>query len=866
MLDQIAVLKYFDKFEAVQKMQQKTITLTPNRRLARHLKSQFCSELITKGLTTWRNEIILPLTTWLANCWQEYNDPRVLLNSHQENLLWQQIIKEELGEEFYSITESIINAHALLTNWQINTSDWLDQTSDDINIFKRLNKKFITYCKNKKLVTVYQLPTLLLPYLQKQCLEITLTGFNDYPPQLQTLIDNLQSLNCSIQHYDPNNYQNSLCKKLSFTKQYDEITTIARWAKQLIIHSSSSKIGIIVANLTELRLEIINIFNKVLGNSENINISAGDIFGSLPIISSALELLAVYEPFNLKTISKILLSPYITGSKIEKSNRALLDFKLKELDQTQFWLNHIEYLAKKYHINIPILLSTLQQAKEAFSQIKNKKLSSSNWVKIFAQILQLLGWPGENYLTETELALTERFTELLQEFASTDLITGKTSYTQALQILQDMANHTVFQPGHKTEAPINILGTLEAAGINFDYLWIMGVDRERWPQAPNPNPFIPIAIQKKFDLPHSSAERELYFSNTLINRFKRSAKKIIFSYTKQIEDRTIEPSYLIKDIPAISITELDLAEFIEPAQKIYYSRKTEELIDDVTLPLTPSELIHGGSRLIEQQSLCPFRAFAEFRLMAKELKQPESGISKVKRGILIHRALEKFWQEIKTHQNLCRLTQASLAQAITTSVEFALGKEKLSQSLYYLEKQCLIRLLVRWLEIEKTRPAFQVVAVEKTVETNLGALQIKLRIDRIDKLTNGSLLLIDYKSGKKLPSIFDWFGKRPKNPQLPLYCVAIDGAQGFAFAQINAESVKFKDLGLNELVLGLKSIDPDSFKNNISWHELITYWHDNLVNLAKDFMVGHAKPQPLSPQICKQCGFNMICRYVPKFE
>lgn len=837
-------------------MQKESIILTPNNRLASYLKSQFYEI----NPTNWRNKKILPLTTWLANCWQESADPRILLNSHQERLIWQNIIEEDLGKNFCNITDTVIKTHELLVNWQIDTTNWTNYESEDVVVFKRLYNKFKDCCKKQNLVTICQLPSLLLPHLQHQNLKITFTGFNEYPPQLQAFIDTLKSSNCLICHSDPNNHKNSLLKKISFIKQQDEITTVARFAKQLITHNPEVNIGVITANLIDLRPKILRIFNDVLGSTENINFSAGTIFSSIPIISCALELLELQEPFGLETLSKIFLSPYVMGAEIEKSNRTLLDFHLCQLKQ-QFEITDIEYLAKKYSKNISILIDILQKTRDIFISIKNKKLDNSDWIKIFAQILQTLGWPGETNLTSAESMAVERFTKLLQELATTSLIAGKTSYAQTLQTLRRIANHTMFQTINTTKSQINILGTLEAAGINFDHLWVMGVDQENWPPSPSPNPFIPIKIQKKNFLPHSSAERELYFCEKLINRFKHSAKQIIFSYVNQIEDRIIEQSSLIADIPETSIDSLDLATFTESVKKIYSSKKMEELIDDDSLALTPDESIHGGSRLIELQSLCPFRAFAEFRLQAKEFKQLGSGIDKLKRGILIHTSLEKFWQEVKTHQNLCALNQENLQKLVKKSLTYALNKEKISKTLYPLEQKCLTRLLNSWLEIEKSRPSFQVMATEKTVHTTLGPIQIKLRIDRIDKLVDGSLLLIDYKTGKKLPAIFDWFGKRPKNPQLPLYCVAVDESQSFAFAQINIESIKFKSIGLDELVFGMQTVDGNNFKNNINWHELVTYWHKNLIDLAKSFASGYANPEPLSPQVCKQCAFGILCRY-----
>lgn len=845
-------------------MSKKSVILTPNRRLARLLRNQSYLTISKKNLTTWRNKEILPLATWLTNFWQECRDPRILLNSHQERLLWQQIINESLGKEFNNIVDTVMKAHELVVNWQLDEETWTNFETEDIAVFRQLHKKFKEYCKKKNYVVMCDLPLLLLPYLQHIDLEITFTDFDEYPPILQIFIDNLQKFNCKVIHNNSNNYEGSLYKKLKFTKQEEEITTIARWAKQIINHNPKSRIGVIASNLTELRPGIIRIFSEVFGNTESINVSAGVIFNSLPIINDALEFLAWKKTFDLKTISKILLSPYIYGAETEKSDRALLDFQLRKLGQAEFRLTDIKFLADKHSRKIPLLINVLQKQEDIFTQIRNKRLDSSDWTKTFAQILQTLGWPGESNLTQPESTAVKRFIELLQELAATNLLVGKIPYMEALGILCNMAKHTIFQSEQETDIPINILGVLEAGGINFDYLWVMGLDQENWPPPANPNPFIPIKIQKKFNLPHSSSERELHFCETLINRLKRSAREIIFSYVSELDGQVVEPSVLIEDILQISADDLNLTTFVPRSKEIYCSKKMEILNDDTSLALTPDESIHGGSRLIESQSLCPFRAFAEFRLKAESFKQLEPGISKIMRGVLIHSALEKFWLEVKTHENLCALSNESLQDLIAKHVKYVLDGENLSKCLYFLEQKCLIRLLTSWLEIEKNRPSFQVVATEKNIQTALGPMQIKLRIDRIDKLTNGNLLLIDYKSGKNLPTIFDWFGERPENPQLPLYCVAVNEAKSFAFAQINAESIKFKEMGLDEFAFGLKTTEDDKFKNAINWHELIVYWREILTNLAKDFVSGEANPEPLSPKVCKQCEFGLICRYTPK--
>ena len=56
------------------------------------------------------------------------------------------------------------------------------------------------------------------------------------------------------------------------------------------------------------------------------------------------------------------------------------------------------------------------------------------------------------------------------------------------------------------------------------------------------------------------------------------------------------------------------------------------------------------------------------------------------------------------------------------------------------------------------RPHFTVIATEKRLEATFADLTLQVQIDRIDKLDDGSEIIIDYKTG--LVHIEDWFSTR----------------------------------------------------------------------------------------------------------
>ena len=66
--------------------------------------------------------------------------------------------------------------------------------------------------------------------------------------------------------------------------------------------------------------------------------------------------------------------------------------------------------------------------------------------------------------------------------------------------------------------------------------------------------------------------------------------------------------------------------------------KEESLFEAPPVAEQELEQLRGGSALIEDQSQCPFRAFARRRLGAQTLDEPVVGLSSADRGSILHDA------------------------------------------------------------------------------------------------------------------------------------------------------------------------------------------------------------------------------------
>jgi ATP-dependent helicase/DNAse subunit B len=182
-----------------------------------------------------------------------------------------------------------------------------------------------------------------------------------------------------------------------------------------------------------------------------------------------------------------------------------------------------------------------------------------------------------------------------------------------------------------------------------------------------------------------------------------------------------------------------------------------------------------------------------------------------------------------------------------------------------LEGQRLTRLVTEWLEYESSRAAFEVQETEASRTETIAGLTLKLRLDRIDRLNDGTVLVIDYKSGNVSPK--SWDLPRPEDVQLPLYAgFALDREKeplgGLVFAKIRPGDQSFTGRVFAPTTNLLPSLKNTSAlaKNLLTAEDLID-WRDAIEQLAHDFLDGRAEVDPRDyPETCDRCGLQSLCR------
>ena len=839
--------------------------VTPNHRLAQALAREFDEGQVAKGLKVWETADILPVGAFVQRLYEDalYADgadglPR-LLSPAQERAIWESVLGDAPLLSVALAAANCADAWRLAHAWRIDKVLDKFAGNEDTQAFAGWAREYAKRCGKEGFVDAAALPDLILENEHKGPKLLVAYGFDILPPQTKEFLSRFEIVSCAAEK------KTSKAFRTSYPSARLELEAAAQWARARleagIAGGKSPRIGIVVPGLQLRRKEVARVFSNVMrpgwnlpgalrhqpdaassGKAMPFDVSIGEPLDGYPVVAAAvgvLELSGGEIPF--ENASQLIRSPFIGGAEAEFSARALLDARLRGELPPRLTLPKLIGAVQ----GCPGLRSLLEKLFNIEKNAKEKENTPHFWAQHFTGLLEAAGFPGQRTLDSDEFQARAKFNEVLADFSRVGLVSGKISFAAAVRQLRGLCAETLFQP-ETPDAPIQVAGILESAGLEFDCLWVSGLTEDAWPLAARANPFLPVALQKKAGIPEAAAETSLALDRRLTEGWLGAAAEVVFSYPEKEKDRDLLPSPLIAAVPE---GEVEFEGFPSWRLLMFQSGKIESIADGKAAPLN-SATIKGGTRVLADQAACPFRAFARHRLGAAGLDAPSEGLDALERGNLLHALMAGIWSDLKSSSSLSGNLSPTIEKAAASAVK-ELGIEGRFAE---LEKQRLIKLAAEWLDIERGRKPFAVVQIEEKRALTIGGLSFNGRIDRMDKLEDGSHALIDYKTGSRVTAN-DWLGARPDEPQLPLYVVtAKEAVSAVAFAKLKTGDMKFSGFSLNEKEIpGVKPAK--------SWGGLVATWKAELETLASGFAHGDARVDPKKGfQTCRNCDLQPLCR------
>ena len=521
-----------------------------------------------------------------------------------------------------------------------------------------------------------------------------------------------------------------------------------------------------------------------------------------------------------------------------------------------------------------------------FSQKSARKTDlqpPSYWLSKLHAIATTLGWPGDRTLDSDEFQQLSKFQQCIEEFKHFDTVLGKVSFNRAYNAFLQHCRATVYHRETVTQANVpQVLGLLEAGGQLFDYLWITGLSDRQWPLVSNPSSMIPESLQIERRMPSASIEVEIAYARSISSGFLAGAKNIVLSYPSRLDESETRLSPLVEglinDLGKGKTASCSCDEWLAP--DVIYPKEVDqdspfellpdfygEPLTDITLGIVSNtkalasdalessasteRQLPGGAGMLITMASNPLKAYARWRLRIEPLPPALVGVSALERGILIHGILEAVWRQLKSQQSLLMQSSAELEEIIQQALDFQFKQvfarrfRQPGPQLLALERQTLSQVVKQWLSLESERPEFTINALEKTISLNLQGFQVRGRIDRIDRLANGQLMLIDYKTGQFRSAAM--LETPLYEPQLPFYLLALrqeaktPEVAALAFAGLKPGYLKMQGYGSGDAleIPGITAVGEEQSKNE-TWQSLPKHWHSEIASLVEKAIVGNA--------------------------
>ena len=820
--------------------------VTPNQRLSQALMLEFDAYQIGKALSVWEAADILPFGAFVQRVYEDglYADlPAelpVLLSPLQEEEVWRQAVGGSGLLAAEATAAKCRDAWNLANLWRVRPG----AGNQDTEAFSGWLRKYLEQAGGD--VDPARLPDVLHKFLpgMKRPKLVVAYAFDILPPQTREFLDALRT---EVNISGPGRRAGSI-SRASFDSARHEIEAAAQWARARL-EAGGSRIGVVVPDLHERRREVARVFARVMGGGARpFDLSIGLPLAEYPLVALALSLIRFsQEPLPFEEASRVVRSPFVGGAERELAARMRLDARLREkLEAAVSLPKLIALLDRKLILRDKLERVFALREDGLFSQ-----KTPSEWARHFSRVLEAAGFPGERALDSEEFQTRAKWHEALGELSRLDRVAKEMPFPRAFQVLSKICADTLFQP-ETPDTPIQVLGLLESAGVEFDHLWVTGLTDEAWPLKASPNPFLPLGEQRKAGIPEASAESSLALDRRITEDWKQAAAEVVFSHFTKEEDRDVAPSPLIADILHATV---ELPAFPRLRDEIFKSRKQETLRDRVAPPVKAGQ-IGGGTKVLSDQAACPFRAFARHRLDADPLEQPGKGLDASQRGKLVHELMKNLWTALGDSSALEKDPSGAIDEAASAAVR----ELKLEGRFADLERARLARIAREWLEVEKGRPPFVISSLEEKRTLSFAGLEFAARIDRMDRLSTGGHALIDYKTSRNLTPM-QWQPPRPDDPQLALYAVsAKEEVTAVAFARVRPGEMRFFGFSRDDEAL-------PRVQKAKAWEPLLRDWKAEAEKLGGEFARGEAGVDPKKDLMtCRYCGLETLCRVYEKIN
>ncbi len=845
-----------------------TTIVTSSRRLARDLRGVWDQRQLAAGKKAWRTPTIAYWPDWLValSAGDGVATSPYRLGTVASSLLWERCLHARAKNDVINFNGLVRQAERTwrrLCEWQVPFAEILNaaQSEDEI-AFAQAARDYRELLADSNWVDQAGLAELVFRLLAANELtlpgRVAFTGFNRLTPSVASIATQLEQAGCEVR-IQSGPQRNRFAARVEFSRESDELLAAGRWARRLLDKDPDARVGIVCGSL-EVNAENILRFVKdgatpgwQYGDADH-RVAVGSSYGRqlarYPVVTIALLALRwCHAGLGTRDVSVLLRSRFLGGE--VTAGRAQLELYLRQLpDRVWTPAQFLRALPSGAHAPEVKTFAAAVLSLATLADQRQAALSPTECITNISSALANAAWPGIAVPSSEEFQLLNRWRELLNEVAMIGAVTEQTDAAAVIRRMSRQAADIVWQPEQAT-GRIQVLGILEAAGLEFDGLWITGMDADQWPMPSRPLPFVPIDLQRRYDMPDATPADTLAFSRRVLRQLLNGSDQCVLSWSAARGDMALTRSTLLDELALGKLELDDASDGVD--YEVAYGVVAMEQIRDSAPPVHPDEHIRGGASIVQRQFVEPFSAFVVGRLGVRAPDEISAGLSASLRGNLIHDALHNLFRGKPTRSDIESWSSTETSNRIGSAVDSALTlgpayDDPVVRKMLLLERARLQQLLRNLCAKEILRDEFSIAHVEHKLDYAAMGMRLGLRVDRVDALESGELLVIDYKTGQE-KTFLNQQGDLT-DLQLIVYADALGNAVGgISLINVDSRKISYRSAGNGPLA-----------KQKEAWPETFAAWRALLHENLRAFAAGDVRVNWLQ-KTAEARPLNMISRF-----
>ena len=306
--------------------------------------------------------------------------------------------------------------------------------------------------------------------------------------------------------------------------------------------------------------------------------------------------------------------------------------------------------------------------------------------------------------------------------------------------LRDAMERTAVRPPWGGHSRVAIYGLLEARMARADLIICGGLTEGTWPASPSPDPVLPPAILRALGVPGADFRIGLAAHDLAA---ALGAPEVVLSHAARDAQGPAIPSRFVLRVRAM-LGERPLLEELAETRAVALARRLE------TAPAQPphprpeprpsaeQRLVDVSATALDRLRSDPYQFYASRILGLSRLDPLDAEPSAAQKGVAVHAILDRWHREGSGLDRLVAIADEELDLLSAHPLMRSLWRPRLVKALEHLGAEILRA---------SQEDGRKVAVTEGWGDMELGGVRVHGRADRVDRLADGSLAIVDYKTG-----------------------------------------------------------------------------------------------------------------------